>query len=179
MTRYWVTLGDEEYEVEVDEPGGPLLVTVAGRPHRVDLTETVPSAYTLVVDDGCHDLVKWDRAGPWVFYLDGCRFAAEVARSRRAVAGGRQSQGARSGEVRSPMPGLLIAVQVGEGAPVVAGQSLVIMEAMKMELEIRAPHAGLVRWVHVTPGQELTAGQLLVTIGVNDAAQEPGIPAEG
>ncbi len=48
-----------------------------------------------------------------------------------------------------------------------------------MELEIRAPHAGLVRWVHVTPGQELTAGQLLVTIGVNDAAQEPGIPAEG
>jgi len=63
------------------------------------------------------------------------------------------------------MPGLLLAVPVDQGAQVVAGQPLAIMEAMKMQMEIRAPHAGTVRRVHVSPGQELAAGQLLISMG--------------
>jgi len=164
VKRYWVRVGPEEHEVVVDESGGTLVVGVAGGSHRVELTETVPSGYTLVVDNACHDLVVQDRAGLRTLYLDGSPYAAEVARTPRAVAGGRQPQGARTEEVRAPMPGLLVAVQVGEGAPVAMGQSLVIIEAMKMQMEIRAPHAGTVRRVHVSPGQELAAGQLLVTV---------------
>jgi len=164
VKRYWVCVGREEHEVGVDESGGALLVGVGGRSHQVELTETVPSGYTLVVDNVCHDLVVQDRAGLRTFYLDGYPYAAEVGRTPRAAAGGRRAKEARTEEVRSPMPGLLVAVQVGEGTPVAMGQSLVIMEAMKMQMEIRAPHAGTVRRVHVAPGQELAAGQLLVTV---------------
>jgi len=164
VKRYWVRVGQEEFEVGVDDPEGTLLVTVAGRSYRAELTETVPSSYTLVVDGACHDLAIRGRPDPWVLHLDGCSYTAEVARTRRAATGGGPHQDGRSEEVRSPMPGLLIAVQAGEGARVAMGQSLVIMEAMKMQMEIRAPHAGTVRRIHIAPGQEIAAGQLLVTM---------------
>ena len=164
MKRYWVRLGEEEFEVGVDGAGGALVVTVVGSSHRVELSETVPAAYTLLIDGTCHDLVVLDRAGPWVLNLDGFSYRAEIARSPRAGGPGPQAPVARTAEVRSPMPGLLVAVPVQEGSPVEMGQAIAIMEAMKMQMEIRAPHAGTIRRVHVTPGQELLAGQLLVTL---------------
>lgn len=164
MKRYWVRLGDEEFEVGVDDAGGALLVTIGASSHRVELTETVPSAYTLVVDGACHDLAVWDRAGPWTLNLDGSSYRAAVARTKRTGSVGGQHAPLRSEEVRSPMPGLVIAVPVSEGSRVEMGQAIAIMEAMKMQMEIRAPHAGTVKRVHASPGQELVAGQLLVTL---------------
>ena len=163
MKRYWVRLGDEEFEVGVDDDGGALLVTVAGSQHRVELTETVPAVYTLLIDGTSHDLAVLDRASPWALTLDGSSYRAEIARAPR---GGRTGQqpAARSEEVRSPMPGLLVVVPVQVGARVEMGQAIAIMEAMKMQMEIRAPHAGTIRRVHVTAGEELRAGQLLVTL---------------
>lgn len=164
MKRYWVRVGGEEIEVGVDDAGGTLHVTIGGSTHRVELTELVPSAYTLLVDGACHDLAVWDRAGPWALSLDGSGYRAAIARARRAAGTGGEQAAPRSEEVRSPMPGLLIAVAVSEGSRVEMGQAIAIMEAMKMQMEIRAPHAGTIRRVHAGPGQELVAGQLLVTL---------------
>jgi propionyl-CoA carboxylase alpha chain len=62
------------------------------------------------------------------------------------------------------MPGLVVAIQAGPGTAVLAGQPLIIMEAMKMHMEIRAPHAGVIRAVHVAPGQEVSGDELLATV---------------
>ena len=161
-----VRLGEEEFDVGIDDTGGTLAVTLSGRTHRVDLIEIVPACYTLIVDGASHRLAVRDRAGPWVFELDGRTEVAEVTRTGVGAAAARGAAApARQGEIRAPMPGLLLAVPVDQGAQVVAGQPLAIMEAMKMQMEIRAPHAGTVRRVHVSPGQELAAGQLLITMG--------------
>ncbi|HLW58379.1 MAG TPA: biotin/lipoyl-containing protein [bacterium] len=164
MTAYWVRVGDdEEIEVGVEETGGVWAVTIAGQVHRVELVEVVPAHFTLLVDGASHTLSVRDHAGPWTLLLDGLPFVAETARTRRGAEPGAAAAG-RSLEVRSPMPGLLVAVEVDEGARVVIGQPLAIIEAMKMQMEIRAPHAGVVRRVHAAPGQELAAGQVLVTL---------------
>ncbi|HTD47861.1 MAG TPA: biotin/lipoyl-containing protein [bacterium] len=166
MKTCWVRVGEEEFEVGIDDTGGTLAVTLSGRTHRVDLIEILPACYTLIVDGASHRLVVRDRAGPWVFELDGRTEAAEVTRTGVGAAAARAAAAqARHGEIRAPMPGLLLAVPVDQGAQVVAGQPLAIMEAMKMQMEIRAPHAGTVRRVHVSPGQELAAGQLLISLG--------------
>lgn len=164
MTRYWVRVGDEEVEVGVDPAAGLLLVTVGGAGRRVELTEVVPSSYTLVVDGTSHDLTVQDRAGAWTLTLDGTNYRAEIARTPRAGRSAERHAAAKN-EVRSPMPGVVVAVQVGEGERVEMGQAIAIMEAMKMQMEIRAPHAGTVKRIHVGPGQELAADQLLVTMG--------------
>jgi len=165
VRTYWVRLGQAEFEVGIDDTGGTLAVALSGSTHRVELVEVMPSCYTLIVDGASHGLMVRDRAGPCVFDLDGRPYVAEVARtSMRSAAANRTAVPARHEEIRAPMPGLLVAVQVDEGARVAIGQPLAIMEAMKMQMEIRSPRAGTVRRVHVAPGQELAAGQLLITL---------------
>jgi biotin carboxyl carrier protein len=164
VKRYWVRIADEEVDVGVEAAGGAFLVTLGGSAYRVELIEVVPAAYTLVVDGACHDLTVQDRAGPWTLILDGARYRAEIARTRRVAATAGRPAVAPSEEIRAPMPGVVVTIEVGEGARVEDGQAIAIMEAMKMQMEIRAPHAGTVKRIHVGPGQELAAGQLLMTM---------------
>jgi biotin carboxyl carrier protein len=95
--------------------------------------------------------------------FDGAAVAADVGRSRRVRIGAPTGGGA-AGQVRAPMPGLVVAIQAEPGTAVVPGQPLIIMEAMKMQMEIRAPHAGVVREVRVSPGQDVAGNDLLVTV---------------
>ena len=75
------------------------------------------------------------------------------------------AHGAGSGDVRAPMPGKIISVNVEPGAVVEERALLVVLEAMKMEHRIEAPVAGTVKDVRVAPGQLVTSGATLVTIG--------------
>ena len=74
-----------------------------------------------------------------------------------------EAAGVHGGEVRSPMPGSVIAVQVASGEQVAAGQALVLVEAMKMEHTLTAPHDGTAE-LHVRVGQQVAVDQLLVQV---------------
>ncbi len=67
-------------------------------------------------------------------------------------------------DVRSVMPGKIVAVLVKQGERVQAGQGLVVVEAMKMENEIAAPREGMVARMKVTKGEAVEAGALLVSL---------------
>jgi 3-methylcrotonyl-CoA carboxylase alpha subunit len=180
VKTYRVRVGPDEMDVTVgEETDGILRVSLAGSTHRVDLAEVVPGRFSFVVDGQSHDLgvepEKDSGSAPrasgrgggqrgWTVMVDGQSYVAEVGSQTRA-SGMASGQAARHGSgVRAPMPGLLVALHVTEGATVAAGQPLLIMEAMKMQMEIRASRAGTVRRVHVTAGQEIAGDQLLVTI---------------
>ena len=66
--------------------------------------------------------------------------------------------------LKAPMPGLVVRVLAVVGADVVAGEPLVVMEAMKMENELRAPSAGRVSVVRVKPGDAVEKGSVLVEL---------------
>jgi len=68
------------------------------------------------------------------------------------------------GALPAPMPGTVIAVDVSVGAKVTKGQTLLRMEAMKMEHRITAPTAGAVREIPVEAGQRVPAGALLAVL---------------
>jgi acetyl/propionyl-CoA carboxylase alpha subunit len=67
-------------------------------------------------------------------------------------------------ELKSPIPGLIKAVRAETGAAIEAGETLAILEAMKMENEIRAPHAGTIERVCAVQGQNVAAGAILFAI---------------
>ncbi|MCY0967220.1 sodium-extruding oxaloacetate decarboxylase subunit alpha [Parathalassolituus penaei] len=69
------------------------------------------------------------------------------------------------GHVTATMPGNVVDVLVKEGDTVVAGQAVLVAEAMKMETEIHANIAGTVKAVYVTKGDRVTPGEILVDIG--------------
>ena len=67
--------------------------------------------------------------------------------------------------VKAPMPGNILDVKVKAGDSVTKGQTLVVLEAMKMENEIPAPHDGKVLQVIVTKGSTVEAGATMVVLG--------------
>ena len=66
--------------------------------------------------------------------------------------------------VKAFIPGLVVEVLAMPGMAVAAGDSLLVLEAMKMQNHVAAQVAGRVRAVHVAPGETVAKGQLLVTL---------------
>ncbi len=64
----------------------------------------------------------------------------------------------------APMPGAVVTVAVAVGESVSPGQTMVVIESMKLETAIKAPRAGLVETVHVTLGETFDRGAALVTL---------------
>jgi acetyl-CoA/propionyl-CoA carboxylase biotin carboxyl carrier protein len=75
-------------------------------------------------------------------------------------------------EVRSPMPGVVLAIQVAEGDEVSAGQPLIVVEAMKMEHSVTAARAGRVGDLLVRVGDQVALDQPLAFIHSADADRE-------
>ncbi|HEX7708175.1 MAG TPA: biotin/lipoyl-containing protein [Thermoanaerobaculia bacterium] len=111
--------------------------------------------------------------------VNGVSYDIEIAREKKPVVimerarvvPGSGAQPARTlpegsvGEIKSPLPGVIKQVTVREGDSVKQGQSLVILEAMKMSNEIYADRDGKVVKVLVMAGDNVLEGQTLVTIG--------------
>nr|WP_183907679.1 acetyl/propionyl/methylcrotonyl-CoA carboxylase subunit alpha [Rhizobium sp. BK226]MBB4112683.1 3-methylcrotonyl-CoA carboxylase alpha subunit [Rhizobium sp. BK226] len=74
------------------------------------------------------------------------------------------SQGAGDGAILSPMPGLVISVDVAEGDHVAKGDRLLTVEAMKMEHSLRAPFDGIIGKLQVSTGARVSENQLVVTV---------------
>jgi biotin carboxyl carrier protein len=81
----------------------------------------------------------------WIFH-DGVTYRIEVPSASRRR--GHQTHGALS----APMPATVVAVKVAPGDEVTDGQTLIVLEAMKMELPVRAPGAGRIKAVCCKPG---------------------------
>ncbi|MCX5179226.1 biotin carboxylase N-terminal domain-containing protein [Streptomyces virginiae] len=72
----------------------------------------------------------------------------------------------------APMPGTVTVVKVAVGDKVAAGQSLLVVEAMKMEHVISAPHAGTVTELDVTPGSTVAMDQILAVVTPDEESEE-------
>jgi acetyl/propionyl-CoA carboxylase alpha subunit len=97
-----------------------------------------------------------DRSAVWL--VDGgvpSRWAPAVDRAGARVAGG---------SLEAPMPGTVIDVRTEPGAAVAEGDTLVILESMKMELAIQAPADGVVADVFVATGDRVAQSQPLVAL---------------
>ena len=102
--------------------------------------------------------------------VGGWRFELEVEDARRAALRERATRarvhGSTSGpfEVRAMIPGRVAAVTVAVGDAVTAGQTLLVVEAMKMQNELRAPRDGVVERVAVGNGETIDLGDVLVVL---------------
>ena len=83
-----------------------------------------------------------------------------------------------TGSLEAPMPGTVLQVRVQNGELVNAGDVLVILESMKMELAITAPIDGVVSGVRLIPGDRVELGQPLVAIAPSEADSKPQLDGE-
>src|SRR5690349_20026199 len=74
-------------------------------------------------------------------------------------------------KLRCPMPGLVVSIAVAEGQEVKAGETLAVVEAMKMQNVLRAERDGTVKKIHASPGATLAVDALILEF---DCAVVPG-----
>ena len=93
--------------------------------------------------------------------------AAPIARPRPAAVAAKPvaKPAAAKGGVKSPLPGVILDIKVKEGDEVKKGQTVIILEAMKMENEILAPKNGTITQVLVSKGSTVDTGAPMVVIG--------------
>jgi pyruvate carboxylase subunit B len=170
MTELVVRLGEREERLRVRRPaaGAHLWeVEVGGRVYQVDRVPTGAALRSLLVAGAQREVaVRAEGEGRYAVSLDGAARQVEVADPLTHLA--RRSRGSgerqRAEQVAAYMPGRVVAVLVEEGQPVVAGQGVVVLEAMKMQNEIQAEHAGILKRLLVTPGQAVEGGDPLFEV---------------
>lgn len=164
--RYVVTVNGTDYAIDIandaatigDEAGPATLDTPRGSPIR-----------TLRIGERVVPVILRGRSARGRVTLDigGHRYEVEAlderARTIREMTA-RSAPPAGPAPVVAPMPGLVIRITVAPGDQVVAGQSVLMMEAMKMENELRAAAAGTVKAVKVAPGTAVEKGTVLIEL---------------
>jgi acetyl/propionyl-CoA carboxylase alpha subunit len=145
--RHSLTIAGIEHEVWLARAGAGYLLHVADKV----VPAVIPDGITVAVDgDQVH--VHLDGGTYTVQYTD------PVARHARHGAG------ASDDLIEAPMPGVVIAVHAAEGQAVARGDTLVVIESMKLETAIKAPRDGLVATVHVAVGKTFDRAAPLVTL---------------
>ena len=162
--KFVATVGDATETVDVSGDSGRYRVVIGDRVWEVDARRIADTTFSLLIDGASYLVDVGVAQGARVVQLRGLSFLVEVEEEMRyRLRGGAAAAGAR-GTVRAPLPGRITHVAVKPGDAVQAGDTLLVIEAMKMENEFKAGAAGTVREVRVEPGQPVNAGDVLVVI---------------
>lgn len=160
--KYITIINNVQYEIEIDKDGG---VKVNGEPRQVDFLALDESLYSVITNNHSLEVVIEEQRGKQSVMIGGRLFEAQVLDERALLMAQRKGGlGGGSGEVRAPMPGLIVAVPVADGQAVTKGQTVVILESMKMQNELKAPVDGVVKSISVQAGQTVDKDATLVVI---------------
>ncbi len=153
--------------VEVRGADGRYSLRLDGQPLEVWVTSAGPGFTSLLIGAKSHELGLERLPQGYRVVFPGSSVTVELAPAGRGSAmAGRHAHG--PARLTAPMPGRIVRVLASAGADVVAGQGLVVIEAMKMENELKAPRAGRLQEMPVREGQAVEAGALLAVIGSGD-----------
>jgi acetyl/propionyl-CoA carboxylase alpha subunit len=156
--------GEREYDVLLTPQGsGRYSAQVAGQQHRVELVSHDESVMSIVVDGQRQrvTVVAGDAGKCWL-HIDGLGYSTMFTWVSPLPEAGRSP--AAEGSLHAPMPGQVRAVYVEVGQSVQSGDTLMILEAMKMEHRIKAPYAGVVAALHFAVGQQVQADAVLLEV---------------
>ena len=154
MKTYSFKINGKDYKVAIGEANGKMLsVNVNGADYEVELEgdfSATPSAPVEMTKGPSSpaELTKTAEGPP----------AAENPAAAKPAAGAGKT-------VKSPLPGIIISIDVKEGQAVKRGQKVAVIEAMKMENDILAESDGTVTAIHASKGDSVLEGADIVTIG--------------
>lgn len=154
---------------EIEQHGTAVLVDGTG--HQVDLKEVKPGSYHLLLDGKSFsaEVISSDKlAKKHVLRVNGKVFEVQLKDRLDDLLhelGMDASAAQKVGDLKAPMPGLVVDIPVTEGYTVKKGDTLVILEAMKMENSLKAVADATVKKIVVKKGQAVDKNQVLIQLG--------------
>jgi biotin carboxyl carrier protein len=164
---YYVKLKDSEKRVEIRKDGTVYSGSIDGKPFTADARLIDgPTAMSLIVDRKCYEAVITASGRGMIVSAGGDEFEIEISDELEHRSIGIAAAVPESGleEVKSPMPGVVVALEVEPDERVAPGSPVVIVEAMKMQNEIATLAGGVVKRILVKPGDVVESQQTLVVL---------------
>ncbi len=165
--KVWVTMAGRDAEVNFRTEGGRLLLETAGKELHADFVRLPDGeVYSLLVDGRSYEVRVSPEGEVLEVTWQGRTLPVEVKhpleKMLQQVSGG--AARSRGETLVAPMPGAVVAIRVKVGDTVQPGQSVLVLEAMKMQNELTVQHAGVVKEVCVEEKAAVSAGQPLLKI---------------
>jgi biotin carboxyl carrier protein len=162
--KYITTIDNQEFAVEIiDEKH----VSINNKILEVDF-ESINGqpVYSLLIDGKSFEGYVYPDENNWQVLLHGRLYQAVVEDEREKRLAAAAGKVADRGEfhLKSPMPGMVIAIPVTEGQVVKKGQVLLILESMKMQNELKSPKDGTVSRIRVKAGEAAEQKQALLSV---------------
>jgi acetyl/propionyl-CoA carboxylase alpha subunit len=164
--RWWVMRDGRRLEVTARQVGETFEVTLDGTSETVELVPVGSGLEALLCPDGRTFAVVGQELGRGRWRISFGQMDFEVF-LRDPLEGAVERSGPADGgrqEIRAPIPGRVVSTPVRVGDRVSKGQTVIVLEAMKMENQIAAEGDGLVEQIAVSPNATVEGGQILVVI---------------
>ena len=160
--------GDEVVELLVQSSGNKLSCRLGDERHEMTVT-SVQDGVLCIIDNGIRQRCQYHRDGDSL-YLQAFGESWSVTDLTHQPAAG--ANGTGSGRIQASMDGAIIDVLVEPGQTVRQGETLVILEAMKMEHPVKADCDGVVSQVLTNKGDQVKRNQLLAEITTGEASEQ-------
>ena len=162
---YEVTIAEKVYRVELVRTDQQWKCKLDGRELPLDVVSAQDGMLSLLLQGKSYEVKQETVAAETNVVVGQERFSASVRdprsfRSRRRL--GASEQGVM--KIKAPMPGKVVRILAPAGSQVEMGQSVLVIEAMKMQNELKAPKTGVVKKINVEEGAAVDAGQALAEV---------------
>ncbi|WP_330946802.1 acetyl-CoA carboxylase biotin carboxylase subunit [Thermomonas sp. LB-4] len=151
----------ERIELTAHGHGGEYRIELDGAAHLVSGARLAGDALTLRLDGGMRRFRALQDGDDLLVHDGEARLRLRVEPMYRSLAGADASAESR---IRAPMPGRVVVVQAAAGDAVQAGDVVLVLEAMKMELALKAPRAGVLAEIRAQAGEFVEADAVLATL---------------
>mgnify|MGYP006310419029 CR=1 FL=1 len=177
MKRHFAFIyNGEKIEVDARREGDEVIIERDGKSYTVTMAKAAGAATPATDSEQAAAAASTDAGGAGdaghpsqnAAGADGAAGAAGTSATSAggpAKGGGTPAGAAEAGDVPAPMTGVIKEVLVAEGDTVTEGEKLMIMEAMKMDIEVSAIYGGTVKQIRVKVNDSVQEGQPLVLIG--------------
>ncbi|MBI4914166.1 MAG: biotin/lipoyl-binding protein [Acidobacteria bacterium] len=165
-----LTVGKEKVELEFTRINGVSTMVWNGEVVPLDIREVEPRCYSVIIDgktvDVSLDTVKNPDPDVHAFratLFDGT-YDFQLQDPMKGLLAGAGGAAGSGGILTAPMPGKVVKILVAQGDRVEEGQTLLILEAMKMQNDYKSTASGRIKALHVAEGAAVETGASLVTV---------------
>jgi acetyl/propionyl-CoA carboxylase alpha subunit len=162
---YRIQVDGEDTAVQIIARRPHLQVQVGANRHVVDVADAVGQQFSITVDGVTYRGWRCSAGDDLQVRLNGHTYAVHLVRRQHAAGGGQGQE-----EIRSSMPGVVVAVHAAAGQAVKTGDKLLTLESMKLQMTVVASHEGVVAQVHVLPEAVFERGALLVSFAPQEVS---------
>lgn len=165
---YQATVNDRKFTVETEDISATK-GQIDGQAFGLDVLKMQAGMWHVIRDNRSYTVISEgfdDENRVWKLTINGKPVQVGVKNKMELLMeqlGLNTSAGKKVNDLKAPMPGLVLRSVAQEGDTVKKGDTLLVLEAMKMENTIKSPGEGTVQKIMVQPGQAVEKGQVLIT----------------